>query len=63
MINLVCEGSMLEDSDFLTLIMKEESTVYVTAGLDGGKKKKKKKPHTTPKKNKHKHKSVKLAVL
>jgi len=54
---------MLEDSDFLTLIMKEESTVYVTAGLDGGKKKKKKKPHTTPKKNKHKHKSVKLAVL
>ena len=32
---------MLEDSNFLTLKMKEQSTVYVTAGLDGGKKKKK----------------------
>lgn len=54
---------MLRDNDFLSLIMKDESTVYVTLGLDGGKKKKKKKPHTTPKKNKHKHKSTKLSTL
>lgn len=31
--------------------------------LDGGKKKKKRKNYTTPKKNKHRHKSVKLHAL
>ncbi len=43
--------------------MKEESTVYLTVGLDGGKKKKKKKVYTSKKKNKHKHSSIKLATL
>jgi len=53
----------LKDSEFVTEQVSEESTVYVTLGLNGGKKKKKKKPHTTPKKNKHKHQSTKLSTL
>jgi ubiquitin-small subunit ribosomal protein S27Ae len=43
--------------------LTEEATVYVTLGLDGGKKKKKRKPHTTKKKNKHKHRPTKLSTL
>jgi hypothetical protein len=41
----------------------ENSNVYVTGDLDGGKKKKKKKAYTTKKKNKHIHKKIKLLPL
>jgi len=40
-----------------------DSNVYVSGDLDGGKKKKKKKAFTTKKKNKHIHKSIKLLPL
>ena len=43
--------------------VEEESTIYVLLDLDGGAKKRKKKTYSTPKKNKHKRKKVKLAVL
>ncbi|CAF1241920.1 unnamed protein product [Adineta ricciae] len=43
--------------------VEEESTLYVLLDLEGGGKKRKKKSYNTPKKNKHKHKKVKLAVL
>jgi len=43
--------------------IEEESTLYVLLDLEGGGKKRKKKSYNTPKKNKHKHKKVKLAVL
>ena len=43
--------------------LEEESTVFVSLGLDGGAKKRKKKTYTKPKKIKHKRKKVKLAVL
>lgn len=41
--------------------LEEESTVFVTAPLLGGKRKKK--VYTTKKKNKHRHKKEKLATL
>jgi small subunit ribosomal protein S27Ae len=62
-IKLVSEGHVLSDAEILLLELTEESTVYMTAGLDGGKKKKKKRAYTTKKKTKHKHVSVKLATL
>ena len=40
-----------------------ESTLHLVLRLRGGGKKRKKKNYTTPKKIKHKHKKVKLAVL
>lgn len=40
-----------------------ESTLHLVLRLRGGAKKRKKKNYTTPKKIKHKHKKVKLAVL
>ncbi|KAG2467417.1 RS27A protein, partial [Polypterus senegalus] len=40
-----------------------ESTLHLVLRLRGGAKKRKKKSYTTPKKNKHKRKKVKLAVL
>ena len=43
--------------------VEEESTLYVLLDLEGGGKKRKKKNYNTPKKNKHKRKKVKLAVL
>lgn len=43
--------------------VEEESTLYVLLDLEGGGKKRKKKNYSTPKKNKHKQKKVKLAVL
>ncbi len=43
--------------------VEEESTLYVLLDLEGGGKKRKKKSYSTPKKNKHKRKKVKLAVL
>jgi hypothetical protein len=42
-IKLVSEGHVLSEAELLLLALTEESTVYMTAGLDGGKKKKKKK--------------------
>ena len=48
----------LEDYD-----VQKESTLYLSLRLLGGGKKRKKKNYTTPKKIKHKHKKVKLAVL
>eukprot|EP00434_Breviolum_minutum_P004449 symbB.v1.2.003922.t1/scaffold210.1/size302740/13 len=54
----------LSDEDILLECgITEESTVFVTSGLDGGGKKRKKKTYTKPKKIKHKRKKVKLAVL
>lgn len=41
----------------------DKGTVFVSAELLGGGKKRKKKTYTKPKKIKHKHKTVKLAVL
>merc|ERR1719335_1343810 len=43
--------------------VQEDGTVFVSQGLQGGVKKRKKKVYTKPKKIKHKHKKVKLAVL
>ena len=59
-------GGITLDNDELTLSqchVEEESTLYVLLDLEGGGKKRKKKSYNTPKKNKHKHKKVKLAVL
>jgi hypothetical protein len=61
---LTLAGISLDDE--LTLDechIEEESTLYVLLDLEGGGKKRKKKSYNTPKKNKHKHKKVKLAVL
>merc|ERR1711920_656678 len=41
----------------------DRSTVFINLALLGGGKKRKKKQYTTPKKVKHKHVNVKLAVL
>jgi small subunit ribosomal protein S27Ae len=40
------------------LSLNNNSNLFVTADLDGGKKKKKKKVYTTKKKNKHIHKKL-----
>ena len=62
--NLVFAGKLLEDGQALAECgLSEESTIFATAGLDGGAKKRKKKTYTKPKKIKHKRKKVKLAVL
>lgn len=45
------------------VLSKQESTLHLVLRLRGGAKKRKKKSYTTPKKNKHKRKKVKLAVL
>ncbi|KPP78750.1 ubiquitin and ribosomal protein S27a precursor-like protein-like [Scleropages formosus] len=54
----VGETAMLTQADF-----SQESTLHLVLRLRGGAKKRKKKSYTTPKKNKHKRKKVKLAVL
>mmetsp|Transcript_93886 Transcript_93886/g.114993 ORF Transcript_93886/g.114993 Transcript_93886/m.114993 type:complete len:154 (+) Transcript_93886:51-512(+) len=62
--SLVFGGRSLSDEEVLLECgITEESTVFVTSGLDGGGKKRKKKTYTKPKKIKHKRKKVKLAVL
>ncbi|XP_041489824.1 ubiquitin-40S ribosomal protein S27a-like [Microtus oregoni] len=43
--------------------IQKESTLHLVLRLHGGAKKRKKKSYTTPKKNKHKRKNVKLTVL
>lgn len=45
------------------IFVLQESTLHLVLRLRGGAKKRKKKSYTTPKKNKHKRKKVKLAVL
>merc|ERR1711881_614611 len=61
---LIFGGKSLEESASLADSgLREESTVFLTLGLDGGAKKRKKKTYTKPKKIKHKRKKVKLAVL
>lgn len=47
----------------VSVIVFQESTLHLVLRLRGGAKKRKKKSYTTPKKNKHKRKKVKLAVL
>ncbi len=59
---LIYQGTLLEDTEMLSCALMEESTLYLTLGLAGGKKGKKKN-YTTKKKNKHKHKSTKLSTL
>ena len=48
---------------YCTSFFSLESTLHLVLRLRGGGKKRKKKNYTTPKKIKHKHKKVKLAVL
>ncbi|CAF0909444.1 unnamed protein product [Didymodactylos carnosus] len=61
---LILGGKQLNDE--LTLEeceVEDKSTLFVLLDLEGGGKKRKKKTYSTPKKNKHKRKKVKLAVL
>jgi hypothetical protein len=52
---LISQGEHINTTNLL-LSLVDNSNVYVTANLNGGKKKKKKKVYTTKKKNKHIHK-------
>ncbi|KAI9096564.1 ubiquitin/40s ribosomal protein S27a fusion [Phlyctochytrium arcticum] len=61
---LIFAGKQLDSE--LTLAdygITQDATIHLTASLLGGGKKRKKKTYTTPKKIKHKHKKVKLAIL
>ncbi|KAG8000311.1 Ubiquitin-40S ribosomal protein S27a [Nibea albiflora] len=51
------------ESEDICVDTSPESTLHLVLRLRGGAKKRKKKSYTTPKKNKHKRKKVKLAVL
>lgn len=56
--------SDVPDEALLTDVgIPDKGTVFVSSELLGGGKKRKKKTYTKPKKIKHKHKTVKLAVL
>ncbi|KAI9494747.1 ribosomal protein S27a-domain-containing protein [Zychaea mexicana] len=56
-------GKNLVDGELSVYGVESNNTLHLNAELLGGGKKKKKKTYTTPKKIKHKHKKVKLAIL
>jgi len=61
---LIFGGRSLVSTDVLGECgIEEESTLFLSMGLEGGGKKRKKKTYTKPKKIKHKRKKVKLSVL
>merc|ERR1719146_591605 len=60
---MIYAGVSLADDVCLADAMQEDATVHLSGSLLVGGKKRKKKQYTKPKKIKHKHKKVKLAVL